>query len=183
MRVMEDHAKLDSPPTFLVRIFVTPCVNTKPFSERSFSYSGPFVWNSFTRVPILWFCFLDSASSFKTALKTWLFSVYSPPSPHFCFLCGKCGSWRKINSQVFQINKSGGWIALKNKMNNFQLGTCLDDDTGKMGSDIMVNEMYLRMLNGHRRTYSTRAGYSTFKVIAVWCVPWKPNLWFYVALI
>ena len=98
MRAMEDHAKLDPPPTFLICIFVTSCVNTKPFGERSFSYSGLFVWNSFTHVPTLILLPLSKLPS-KPGCSVCI--PHHPPTPHphnFCFLCGKFGSWRKINS-------------------------------------------------------------------------------------
>ena len=52
--------------------FVTPHVNTKTFGERSFSYAGPSVWNKLPQT----FCYSDSTSSFKAALKTHLFNNY-----------------------------------------------------------------------------------------------------------
>ena len=54
------------------RTFVTPRVNSKTFGERSFSYAGPSVWNNFPQT----LRHSDSASSFKAALKTHLFSIY-----------------------------------------------------------------------------------------------------------
>ena len=54
------------------RTFVTPRVNTKTFGERSFSYSGPSIWNNLLQT----LRHFDSASSFKAALKTHLFNHY-----------------------------------------------------------------------------------------------------------
>ena len=54
------------------RTFVTPRVNTKTFGERSFSYSGPSVWNNLPQT----LRHFDSASSFKAALKTHPFNNY-----------------------------------------------------------------------------------------------------------
>ena len=54
------------------RTFVTPRVNTKTFSERSFSYAGPSVWNNLPQT----LRHSDSTSSFKAALKTHLFNNY-----------------------------------------------------------------------------------------------------------
>ena len=54
------------------RTFVTPRVNTKTFSERTFSYAGPFVWNNLPQT----LRHSDSSSSFKADLKTHLFSNY-----------------------------------------------------------------------------------------------------------
>ena len=53
------------------RTFVTPCVNTKTFGERSFSYAGPSVWNNFPQT----LRHSDSTSSFKAALKMHLFNI------------------------------------------------------------------------------------------------------------
>ena len=50
------------------RAFVISRVNTKLFGERSFSYTGPSVWNNLPRSVR----HSDSSSSFKTALKTHL---------------------------------------------------------------------------------------------------------------
>ena len=49
-----------------------PRVNTKTFGERSFSYAGPSVWNSLPQT----LRHSDSTSSFKAALKTYLFNNY-----------------------------------------------------------------------------------------------------------
>ena len=54
------------------RTFVTPCVNTKTFGERSFSYAGPSVWNNLPQT----LRHSDSTSPFKAALKTHLFNNY-----------------------------------------------------------------------------------------------------------
>ena len=54
------------------RTFVTPCVNTKTFGERSFCYAGPSVWNNLPQT----LRHSDSTSSFKAALKTHLFNNY-----------------------------------------------------------------------------------------------------------
>ena len=54
------------------RTFVTLRVNTKTFSERSFSYAGPSVWNNLPQT----LRYSDSTSSFKAALKTHLFNNY-----------------------------------------------------------------------------------------------------------
>ena len=53
------------------RTFVTPRVNTKTFGERSFSYSGPSVWNNWNTLP-LWFYLLFSVKppSRRTCLIT-----------------------------------------------------------------------------------------------------------------
>ena len=55
-----------------IRAFVTIRVNTNTFSERSFSYAGPAVWNNLPQT----LRHSDSSSSFKAALKTHLFNDY-----------------------------------------------------------------------------------------------------------
>ena len=54
------------------RTFVTPCVYTKTFGERSFSYAGLSVWNNLPQT----LRHSDSTSFFKAALKTHLFNNY-----------------------------------------------------------------------------------------------------------
>ena len=54
------------------RTVVAPRVNTKTFGERSFSYTGPSVWNNLPQT----LRHSDSTSSFKAALKTHLFNNY-----------------------------------------------------------------------------------------------------------
>ena len=53
-------------------ISITPCVNTKTFGERSFSYAGPSVWNNLPQT----LHHSDSTSSFKASLKMHLFNNY-----------------------------------------------------------------------------------------------------------
>ena len=48
-----------------------PCVKTKTFGERSFSYAGPSVWNNLPQT----LRHSDSTSSFKAALNTHLFNI------------------------------------------------------------------------------------------------------------
>ena len=55
-----------------IQTFVTSCVKTKTFGERSFSYAGPSLWNSLPQT----LRHSDSTSPFKAALKTHLFNNY-----------------------------------------------------------------------------------------------------------
>ena len=54
------------------RVFVVPKVRTKAFGHRTFSYAAPTVWNSLPYE----IRHLQTTSSFKSALKTFLFRKY-----------------------------------------------------------------------------------------------------------